>query len=89
MRWSPNPFNPSVTLHLQVPGRSPVDVAVEVFDIRGRRVRRLLQGTLPPGPHQLVWDGRDSAGRAMASGVYLYRIRLANQTHSGKLTLLR
>ena len=87
--WSPNPFNPNVTLHLLVPGRSPMEVSVALFDIRGRRVRQLLQAPLPPGPHQLLWDGRDAQGRTLASGVYLYRIHLADDTRSGKITLLR
>ena len=87
--WSPNPFNPQVTVRLLVPGGSLTSVSVELFDIRGRRVRQLLQAPLAPGPHRLVWDGRDASGRSLASGVYLYRVRLADETWNGKITLLR
>jgi hypothetical protein len=88
-RWSPNPFNPTITLHLIVPPPGSKEVSVDLFDIRGRRVRQLLQGQLAPGPHHLIWDGRDTSGRALASGVYVYRIGLDTEIRSGKITLLR
>jgi hypothetical protein len=89
LRWSPNPFNPSIVLALQVPGSGPHRVGVTLFDIRGRRVRMLHEGLLPPGSHTMVWDGRDADGRALASGVYLYRVQVADEVRSGKITLLR
>ncbi len=49
-----------------------VDLAV--YGIDGRRVRVLVQGELPAGEHRLTWNGRDDAGRPVASGVYLIRL---------------
>ncbi len=65
---APNPFNPRTTLrfHLDRPGR----VRLEIVDMRGRRVRRLVDASLTAGDHQEVWNGRDDSGRAVASGVY-------------------
>jgi hypothetical protein len=94
--WSPNPFNPSVTLHFAVPGGVATDtpaaavrVRVAIYDPRGRRVRTLLDAPRAPGRYTLQWDGRDGAGSALPSGVYLYRVEAGKQSSAGKLTLLR
>jgi hypothetical protein len=50
-------------------------VTVEVFDVTGRRVRTLVSANLSAGRHELAWDGRDDAGRSVASGLYFYRAR--------------
>lgn len=67
----PNPFNPSTTLSLVLPGQS--QVALVLFDLRGHRVRRLYEGWLDQGRHEFRWDGRDDEGQALASGIYLAR----------------
>lgn len=50
-------------------------VTVEVFDVTGRKVRALLSRDLSAGRHEMVWDGRDDAGRSVANGLYFYRAR--------------
>ncbi len=59
-----------------------------IYAVRGRLVRE-LQADLSPGRNFLHWDGRDRAGRAAASGVYLYRLEAGGQEFSGKLALVR
>lgn len=85
----PNPFPPSGTtidFSLQQPAR----VALEIVDSRGRLVRRLLAGdSLAAGPHALAWDGRDAAGTAVASGVYLAVLRAGGDTLTRKMLMLR
>jgi hypothetical protein len=91
-RWSPNPFNPSVTLRFAVPaagGSATQPVRIEIYDPRGRRVRTLVDDERAPGRYRVVWDGRNTRGIALGSGVYLYRVRAGKETLSGKLTLLR
>jgi uncharacterized membrane protein len=68
---TPNPFNPATTIHLRV--ENPGTVTVAIFDTRGMLVRRLHDGYLPAGRHQLRWDGRNEAGQSLSSGVYLAR----------------
>ncbi len=88
--WAPNPFNPSITVRFHVPaGAAHVPVTVAVFDARGRRVRTLVNATLPPGAHAALWDGRDDSGSAVGSGTYLLRIRAGDESLAGKLTLVR
>jgi hypothetical protein len=92
--WSPNPFNPTVMLRLEVPagsrdGNGASAARVTIYDPRGRLVRTLHDGPLAPGSHALVWDGRDGRGHALGSGIYLYEVRTGDQRVSGKLTLVR
>lgn len=68
----PNPFNPTTTLRFALP--EPSQVALRVFDIRGRLIRTLAQGARPAAQHVARWDGRDDAGLALPSGVYLVRL---------------
>lgn len=70
---APNPFSERTTLRFTLP--VPATVEVAVYDALGRRVRRLADGTRGAGPHVLAWDGRDDAGRRLAAGVYLLRVR--------------
>jgi hypothetical protein len=69
LRAIPNPFNPSTELHFDLESTDAVTLAV--FDLAGRHVRTLLSGQLPAGAHRVRWDGRDAAGRFVASGIYL------------------
>jgi hypothetical protein len=66
---SPNPFNGATTVRLYI--SEPENVAVAVFDLTGRCVRKLYDGRLLSGTHMISWDGRDTLGRPVSSGVYI------------------
>jgi hypothetical protein len=83
----PNPFNPSTVIPFELPAAGRV--TLEIYDVRGRLVRRLVEGQLPAGFHSAAWDGRDHAGHGAASGVYLSMLRAGGETITRKLTLLR
>ena len=68
----PNPFNPSTTIPFEL--RQPAHVSLEVFDILGQRVRALSDEIHSSGRHEIVWNGTDDSGRAVASGIYIYRL---------------
>lgn len=70
----PNPFTDATTIAYTIDQAGPV--TLDVFDLLGRRVRTLVDDALPAGIYQAVWDGRDDSGRPVASGVFLYRLRL-------------
>ncbi len=90
---APNPFNPSTHIHFELPQNA--EVAIEIFDLSGRQVRRLFEGTLAPGLHRLMWDGKDEFSRGLDSGIYFCRLRArilgANEIHiaTRKLTLAK
>jgi hypothetical protein len=68
----PNPFNPNVTIAWSVDRAGPL--RLEVYDLQGRKLRTIHAGPVAAGSGQHVWDGRDGAGRALASGVYLVKL---------------
>jgi len=74
-------------LRLTQTGAGPV--RVDVFDMRGRRVRRLASGTMTEGRHELFWDGRDDQGTTAASGLYLVRAVMGETALTGRVTLVR
>ena len=83
----PNPFNPTTTVRyvLAQPGQAVLDI----FDLRGQRIRRLVDGSKLPGVYEVSWDGLDDTGREVGSGVYLCRLRTAGFTAVRKMTLLQ
>jgi len=68
----PNPFNPQTTIEFHLP--QPGEARLSLYDIQGREVRRLLQGNVAAGRHNMVWNGRDTSGKLVPSGVYFYRL---------------
>ena len=83
----PNPFNPRTTIRYQLRLESPV--TLDVFTPGGQVVRRLVSEPQGPGFYTVTWDGRDDAGRAAASGVYLYRLRARGADEVRKMMLAR
>lgn len=83
----PNPFNPQTFIEFALPqaGR----VSLKIYDGRGRLVRTLVDGGREAGPHRVVWDGADDAGRAAASGVFYYVLKTSDRDLRRKMTLLR
>ncbi|HET9251553.1 MAG TPA: FlgD immunoglobulin-like domain containing protein [Candidatus Eisenbacteria bacterium] len=70
---APNPFASSTAIQFAIPTAGETDVSV--YDVAGRLVRRVHQGSLRAGAHALDWDGRDEARREVRSGVYFIQIR--------------
>jgi hypothetical protein len=83
----PNPFNPATVIGLALPRSMPV--TLDVFAANGRRVRRLLDDTAAAGTHYVAWDGTDQGGRAVASGVYIYRLVTEDGTAVDKMLLAK
>jgi len=82
----PNPFNPSTSISFGLPKDS--FVKLEVFNLLGQKVKTLLAGNQRAGYKQIVWDGRDGAGKAVASGVYFYRLATDGDFEQTKKMLL-
>lgn len=76
LRNYPNPFNSMTKIEFSVDQKSRT--VIEIFDILGRRVRRLDFGVLSPGLHGVVWDGLNDSAREVSSGVYCYALYLSN-----------
>jgi hypothetical protein len=65
------------------------DIRLELFDVRGRRVRALASGRFVPGTHFASWDGRDDAGGVSSSGVFFVRLAVAQETYTTRLVHIR
>ncbi|MEW6753111.1 MAG: FG-GAP-like repeat-containing protein [Candidatus Latescibacterota bacterium] len=87
----PNPFNSGTTLRFDLPQAAAVELAV--YNLAGQKVATLVQGEREAGGYTVTWDGRDTAGRPLGSGVYLCQLRASGQARgqvdTRKLLLLR
>jgi hypothetical protein len=84
---APNPFNPVTKLTYGLPSKQ--HVALRVYNVAGKLVRVLVDGQREAGYHAAVWDGRDDAGEAVASGVYFARMEAEAFEESVKMVLLK
>ena len=83
----PNPFKASTAIRYSL--RAVADVELVLFDVTGRRVATLVDGVQPAGRHTAYWDGRMNSGVEVASGIYIYRLRVGERQRARKLLLLR
>ena len=80
-------FHIHTSIPLSVPnGAEAVDVAI--YNLLGQLVRQVWSGPLAAGEHRLTWDGRDGQGRPVASGAYLYQVRVSDQLRTRKMVKL-
>ena len=83
----PNPFNPATMIGYALPRTS--DVKLVVYNVLGQEVRRLIDGRVGAGQHQVVWDARDDLGRAVSSGLYSYRFTAGPVDEVKKMLILK
>jgi len=74
----PNPFNPETTINFVLP--SDGDISLTIYNIRGQRVKTLINNYMVRGQHSVVWDSRNDQGRTLGSGIYFYIL----ETNSGR-----
>jgi|GEM_PF-1286896 hypothetical protein len=83
----PNPFNSSTNISFNLTQQTSVDLTV--YDLLGRKVITLISGTLPAGRQTVNWNGLDAAGAQVASGMYLYVLKVDGETYSKYMTLVK
>ncbi len=83
----PNPFNPSTTIDYRLPEAG--DVQLVIYNLLGQEVRTLVQESMDAGFHSVVWDGTDEFGKQVASGIYIYRMSVADFTRVQRMMLLK
>ena len=83
----PNPFNAETQMTYALPVAGAVELAI--YNVRGQRVRTLVQGVQAAGRYQIVWDGRNDTGAALASGVYLSRLASTQGVRVRRLLLIK
>ncbi|MBN2289245.1 MAG: T9SS type A sorting domain-containing protein [Candidatus Glassbacteria bacterium] len=86
---TPNPFNPVTSISFSVPEGGPLRVRLAIYDLRGRRLRTLVDETKKPGGYTFFWDGTDRQGADLPNGIYLYRLEAGGRVLTRKMVLLK
>ncbi len=83
----PNPFNPITNIQFDLTQAGKTEV--KIFNIKGQKVKTLLDQELDVGFHNIVWSGKDDNGKRVASGVYLYKVIVNKQEKIRKMILIK
>jgi carboxypeptidase family protein/flagellar hook capping protein FlgD len=83
----PNPFNPSTVINYAVSNQG--HVFIEVFNIKGEKVTILRDGEMTPGNYSVTWNGLDSNGNPVSSGVYFYKMKAGKFVSTKKMILMK
>ena len=84
----PNPFNPETTISFSIAQTSPF-VNLEIINVKGQKVKQLVNEQLPAGKHIAVWNGKDDNDKQVASGIYFYKLKADNFEQTKKMILLK
>lgn len=84
---APNPFNPITTIRYTLPHTATTQLSI--YDAAGHRVAELANGSQNAGPHEKIWNGRDTLGLPVSSGVYFVRLESAGEMRVRKIVLLK
>ncbi len=83
----PNPFNPSTTIKVQMAQTGPAQLII--YNVLGQKVRTLYNGVLTQGIKKFTWNGKDNAGRQVASGLYFYQLKTQNVTQTKAVMFIK
>ncbi|MBI9031747.1 T9SS type A sorting domain-containing protein [bacterium] len=83
----PNPFNPETTISYSIPKDGKV--LVSVYNLKGQKVKQLLNDHVIAGRHKVIWDGRNSQGQYVSSGLYFVKIKHSNMHRLHKMMLMK
>ena len=83
----PNPFNPSTTISYTL--QQPSILRIDIYNIKGQKVKSLINEYKPAGEHNVTWHGTDDSGNVVGSGVYFYRMEVEGYSITKKMVLLK
>ncbi len=83
----PNPFNPETSISYTMPQAGKV--TIEVFNVKGQKVKSLINDQQIAGNHTLVWNGKDNNNKKVASGIYFYKMTTDNFQQTRKMILMK
>ncbi len=83
----PNPFNPATTIKYRV--ERLAQVRLEIYSSKGDRITGLMNEMQAPGQYQIIWEGRNDLGEAVASGIYFVRLAVEREAYSHKIMLMK
>ena len=83
----PNPFNPETHIRYELPEQT--NIKIEIYDVTGSLVRTLVNKQQPAGRYEVIWDGKNSQGNQVVSGLYFYKMITTQYTHVKKMMLVK
>ena len=83
----PNPFNPQTTIAYDLPANS--QVTLKIYDLLGQEVKTLVDDFQTLGQKSVTWNGRNNFGEKVSSGLYFYKLQIADRVESRKMLLLK
>lgn len=83
----PNPFNPETRISYNL--KSAEHVIIDVYNIKGQKVKSLVNELKERGNHTVVWNGRDDSNNSVSSGLYFYKMKSGKYTSTKKMILLK
>jgi len=83
----PNPFNDNTIIRYTIDKRQ--SIRLEIFDVAGRLVTIIQRNEVEPGLHEVTWDGKDSNGNPISSGLYFYKLNVGSKDIVKKMILLK
>ncbi|GAF69562.1 unnamed protein product [marine sediment metagenome] len=83
----PNPFNPSTRIDFHLPADGSVNL--DIYNVLGQHIRSLIDGNCKAGNNSIVWDGRDTSGNSVNSGIYFSNLKVNSQVSSHRMLLMK
>ena len=83
----PNPFNPETTINYSL--KENAKVSLNIYNIKGQKVKTLVDEQLQQGEHSAIWNGRGSNGNQVSSGIYFYKMKTDNFEKTRKMILIK
>jgi len=82
----PNPASQTV---ISFGLKTPAEVRLDIFNVKGQLVETLVDKIMPSGKHEVLWDGRDDDGKPLPSGIYYYRMRAGDYQAKRRMLLIK
>ncbi len=83
----PNPFNPETTIRFSL--KEQTNVNLDIFNIKGQKVKTLINDRMNKGMHKIVWNGKNNENHKCASGIYFYKLKTNNYSKISKMLMLK
>ena len=85
----PNPFNPSTTISFYLTTEYAENTEIIIYNIKGQKVKMLIDEKLEAGCHQVIWDGKDENSKSVSSGIYFYKMETGKYVSTKKMILMK
>ena len=83
----PNPFNPTTTISFEIAENGKTEV--EIFNVKGQKIKTLIKEQLEAGIHSVIWNGKSDSEKQVASGMYFYKVSVNNNQKIRKMIMLK